>query len=87
MQKVFEMLIAKNKPIENDVAGLLGLMMIAGIDLDEKDFFKKEIMHKLLLPKRAKSVSNLVFNSQPNLSALLFGITIHDVRKPTFIFP
>ena len=54
--------------------------MFAGLAADETDFAITQIVKKMYIQKTGYT-SNLLNNSQQNLSALLFGITLDDVRK------
>jgi hypothetical protein len=96
IQEVMETLMAR-KPVEKDLDGLLALIMFAGIDFNEEDelFFQTEVIDKVFrrevkVKKRTTKVedvlpSNFLFDSQQNLSVLLFGITFDDVRKTNLI--
>ena len=77
IQVILERLFTR-KPVDTDVGGLLGLIMLAGIDEEESDI---ELVENAYIPKNTKNVSNLLFDSQQNMSALLFGITVDDVSK------
>jgi hypothetical protein len=83
IQQVFERLFA-NKPIGNDVAGILSIIMFAGFGFEEEEnsFFENVLIHDLF----SSSDSNFVFNSQQNLAGLLFGITVDDVSKSAITF-
>ncbi len=83
IQEVLEMLMVQ-KPLDGDVGGLLALIMFAGIDFDDDDFFEMQVIQKAFLPKTKDGANNLLFESQQNLSVLLFGLTVDDVRK-TFL--
>jgi hypothetical protein len=50
IQEVLEMLMSR-KPLDADVGGLLSLIMFAGIDFDDDDFFKMQVIQKVFLPK------------------------------------
>jgi hypothetical protein len=63
-----------NKPIETDLGGLLGLIMFGGIDADETHIIPN------VYPNPPPKPSNCLYDSQQNLSALLFGITYDNVR-------
>ena len=67
-----------------DISGLLSLVAIAGIDLNDDEFFKTQLIGKGYLGLDPKDNSNMFFDSQQNLSMLLFGITMDDVRKTLF---
>jgi hypothetical protein len=83
IQEVLEMLMFQ-KPLDGDVGGLLSLIMFAGIDYDDDNFFEMQVIQKAFLPKTKDGANNLLFESQQNLSVLLFGLTIDNVRK-TFL--
>lgn len=76
IQRIIEILF-KNKPVEEDVPGLLSLIMFAGIGFsyDEEVHFKKQVIETLYL----SDTTNDFYESQQNLSDLLFGITVDDV--------
>jgi hypothetical protein len=83
MQVIFERLFA-GKPLESDVGGLLGLIMFAGIEEEESGTGNLNIaamIEKAYLPRNKKNISNLLFDSQQNMSALMFGITVDNVSK------
>ena len=80
IQQVIELLM-QNKPLEHDMGGLLGVIMFAGLAGDKKDFAMTQIVEKIFLQKKGAYTPNLINESQQNLSALLFGITLDDVRK------
>jgi hypothetical protein len=80
IQEVLEMLMSR-KPLDADVGRLLSLIMFAGIDFDDDNFFETQVIQKAFLPKTKDGANNLLFESQQNLSVLLFGITADDVRK------
>ena len=82
IQRVLEHLF-KNKPAEQDLNGLLSLIVFAGIDCEEDVYFKEEIIDKFFLSKFPNQ--NCFFGSQQNLSDLLFGITIDDVSTLAFM--
>ena len=75
MERLFQM-----KPLEGDVGGLLGVIMFAGFDFTEDDYFVK-MANKLY---RHDSSSPL-FEGVQNLAVLLFGSTIDDVSKTSKI--
>jgi hypothetical protein len=60
---------------------LLSLIMFAGLDFDDDNFFEMQVIQKAFLPKTREGANNLLFESQQNLSVLLFGLTVDDVRK------
>ena len=84
IQRVLEYLF-KNKPAELDLNGLLSLIVFAGIDSEEDVYFKDEIIDKFYLSKITNQPENFFFDSQQNLSDLLFGITIDDVSRLAFM--
>ncbi len=84
IQEVLEMLMVR-KPLDGDVGGLLALIMFAGIDFDDDDFFEMQVIQKAFLPKTKEGANNLLFESQQNLSVLLFGLTVDDVRKTLLV--
>ncbi len=84
IQKVLEMLMSR-KPLDADVGGLLTLIMFAGIDFDDDKFFEMQVIRKAFLPKDKVGTNNLLFESQQNLSVLLFGLTLDDVRKTSLV--
>ena len=86
IQEVIERLLLR-KPLETDVGGLLGLIMFAGIGLDNDSFFQTKVIEKAYVPKHPSHCANLLFESQQNLSALLFRITLDNVRKISFAKP
>jgi hypothetical protein len=83
IQEVLEMLMFR-KPLDGDVGRLLSLIMFAGIDFDNDIFFETQVIQKAFLPKTEDGANNLLFESQQNLSVLLFGLNVDDVRK-TFL--
>ena len=78
MQVLIESLLSC-KPANMDFGGLLALIMFSAID-DEK-YFLTEIIDKAFLPTDLEDSNSMLYESQQNLSALLFGITLDDVRK------
>ena len=52
IQQVIELLMALNKPLENDMGGLLGAIMFAGLAGDETDFAITQIVEKMYIQKR-----------------------------------
>ena len=96
IQEVIETLMSR-KPVENDLGGLLALIMFTGIDFNEEDelFFQTEMIDKFVRREaKVKKVTtkvqevlppNFLFDSQTNLLVLLFGITFDDVRKTNLI--
>jgi hypothetical protein len=83
IQLVIELLF-KGKPLDEDVGGLLSLIMFACVGSDEDEYFKKNIISSLFLSKPhslSKLHTNIWIESQQNLSVLLFGITVDDVSK------
>ncbi len=83
-QYVLEMLMVPI-PLDGDVGGFLALIMFAGIDIDDDDFFEMQVIQKAFLPKTEDGANNLLFESQHNLSVLLFGLTVDDVRKTLLV--
>lgn len=79
---IFERLFSR-KPADKDVGGLLGLIMFAGLEDNSSD---NQTIEEAYAPKDTKEVSNLLFESQQNTSALMFGITMDDVSKPPSMF-
>jgi hypothetical protein len=79
IQIIIEILF-KNKPVEEDVPGLLSMIMFAGIGFsyDEEVHFKKQVIETLYL---LSDTTNNFYESQHNLSELLFGITVDDVSS------
>ena len=75
--------LLSRKPMDLDMAGLLGLITFAGIDLNETEdtYFNNQMIQKAFLPKEPIDKFNLLFESQQNLATLLFGITLDKVRK------
>jgi hypothetical protein len=84
LQEVLEMLMFR-KPLDGDVGGLLSLIMFAGLDFDDDIFFEMQVIQKAFLPKTKEGANNLLFESQQNLSVLLFGLTVDDVRKTLLV--
>ena len=84
IQKVLEMLMSQ-KPLDADVGGLLTLIMFAGIDFDDDKFFEMQVIRKAFLPRDKDGTNNLLFESQQNLSVLLFGLSLDDVRKTSLV--
>jgi hypothetical protein len=84
LQEVLEMLMFR-KPLDGDVGGLLSLIMFAGLDFDDDNFFEMQVIQKAFLPKTKEGANNLLFESQQNLSVLLFGLTVDDVRKTLLV--
>ncbi len=80
IQPVIELLF-KNKPLDQDVSGLLTLIMFAGIGSNEDVYFRDEIVASVFL----SAPKNPWYDSQQNLSSFLFGITLDDVRKLSMI--
>ena len=77
IQQVIESLFVQ-KPGDRDLYGILGLIMFAGIDGDESDL---EMLEKVYGLKNTKNHSKLLCESQQNLSVLLFGTTVDNVRE------
>jgi hypothetical protein len=84
IQEVLEMLMSR-KPLDADVGGLLTLIMFAGIDFDDDKFFEMQVIQKAFLPKTKDGTNNSLFESQQNISFLLFGLTVDDVRKTLLV--
>jgi hypothetical protein len=84
LQEVLEMFMFR-KPLDGDVGGLLSLIMFAGIDFDDDIFFEMQVIQKAFLPKTKEGANNLLFESQQNLSVLIFGLTIDDVRRTLLV--
>jgi hypothetical protein len=84
LQEVLEMLMFR-KPLDGDVGMLLSLIMFAGIDFDEDIFFEMQVIQKAFLPKTKDGANSLLFESQQNLSVLLFGLTVNNVRKTLLV--
>jgi hypothetical protein len=84
LQEVLEMLMFR-KPLDGDVGGLLSLIMSAGLDFDDDNFFEMQVIQKAFLPKTKEGANNLLFESRQNLSVLLFGLTVDDVRKTLLV--
>jgi hypothetical protein len=85
IQEVLEMLMF-GKPLDGDVGGLLSLIMFAGIDFDDDNFFEMQVIQKAFLPKTKDRANHLLFESQQNLSVLLFGLsTVDNVRKTLLV--
>ena len=80
IQRVLEHLF-KNRPTEEDVAGLLSLIMFAGVTDNEALYFQEEIISDSYTPKFNKN--NPFIDSQQNLSVLLLGFTLDGV---SFLF-
>jgi hypothetical protein len=78
IQRIIEILF-KNKPVEEDVPGLLSMIMFAGIGFsyDKEVHFKKQVIETLYL----SDTTNDFYESQQKLSDLLFGITVDDVSS------
>ena len=73
-------LLCTSKPVEEDLGGLLGLLMFAGIDFDDKEFFRVDIIKKSSKGDFDQDYKWLV-DSHQNLATFLFGITIDDVSE------
>jgi hypothetical protein len=50
IQEVLEMLMSR-KPLDADAGRLLSLIMFAGIDFDDDNFFEMHVIQKAFLPK------------------------------------
>ena len=75
VQVLIERLFQK-KPLESDVGGLLGVIMIAGFDFDENDYLAYVITELY----RTESTETLYEGSQ-NLCVLMFGTTLDDISE------
>jgi hypothetical protein len=75
VQVVMERLFT-GKPLEWDVGGLLGLIMIAGLGFDEEAYFH----YVITMLYRTETPSPLFMGTQ-NLGVMLFGVTLNDVSK------
>jgi hypothetical protein len=82
MQVIIELLFTKTS-LEGDVPGLLSLIMFAGLESNEEEYFKNQIIqHQYLSQTTTKpKAKNWIYESQQNLSDLLFGITLDDVSQ------
>ena len=69
-----------SKRADKDLGGLLGLLMFAGIDFEDKEFFTHEMIMKSLKPEPAE-VFKWFVDSHHNLATFLFGITMDDVSE------
>jgi hypothetical protein len=76
-------LLFKSKPLDGDVPGLLSLIMFAGLGPNKESYFKNQIIQHQYLCQTATTPkgSNQFYESQHNLSDLLFGITVDDVSE------
>jgi hypothetical protein len=70
--QIFEQLFA-SMPVKNDIGGLLGLIVSAGIGFSNKEnsYFENEVIHRLFISPDLKKVLNLLYESQQNLLGLL----------------
>ena len=59
--------------------------MFAGIDFDDDNVFEMQVFQRAFLPKTKDGANNLLFESQQNLSVLLFGLTVDDERKTLLV--
>ncbi len=75
VQVVVERLFS-HRPLEWDLAGLLNLIMIAGMGFDEDTYY----LHVITELYRTENESPL-FASTQNLGTMLFGMTLDDVSK------
>ena len=66
----------QTKPLESDVGGLLGVIMIAGFGFDEDDYLAYVITQLY----RTDSTETLYKGSQ-NLCVLMFGTTLDDISE------
>jgi hypothetical protein len=82
IQVIIELLFTK-KSLEGDVPGLLSLIMFAGLESNEEEYFKNQIIQHQYLSQTATKprAKNRIYESQQNLSDLLFGITLDDVSQ------
>jgi ABC-type uncharacterized transport system permease subunit len=62
LQEVLEMLMFR-KPLDGDVGRLLSLIMFAGLNFDDDDFFEMQVIQKAFLPKTKEGANNLLFES------------------------
>jgi hypothetical protein len=83
LQEVLEMLMFR-KPLDGDVGWLLSLIMFAGLDFDDDNCFEMQVIQKAFLPKTKEGANNLLFESQQNLSVLLFGLTVGIIFVSSF---
>jgi hypothetical protein len=58
---------------------------VRGLDFDDDNVFEMQVIQKAFLPKTKDGPDNLLFESQQNLSVLLFGLTVDDVRKTLLV--
>jgi hypothetical protein len=65
------------------VPGLLSLIMFVGLESNEEEYFKNQIIQHQYLSHTATKPKerNRIYESQQNLSDLLFGITLDDVSQ------
>jgi hypothetical protein len=82
IQVIIELLFIK-KPMEGDVPGLLSLIMFAGLGSNEEEYYKNQIIQHQYVSQTATTPKgkNWIYESQQNLSDLLFGITLDDVSE------
>jgi hypothetical protein len=81
IQVIIELLFTK-KSLQGDVPDLLSLIMFAGLESNEEEYFKNQIIqHRQYVSQTATKPKkrNQIYESQQNLSDLLFGITLDDV--------
>ena len=69
MERVVERLLV-GKPMTDDIAGLMGLIMIGGINEEESADWLRMVY---------ANGGNFLFDCQHNLCTLLFGVTYDDV--------
>jgi hypothetical protein len=72
-------LLLSQKRGHKDVAGMLALIMFAGINFDKEELFQSGIIEKTFEDDEFRECLQ-------NLSSLLFGITVDDVRNTLFTF-
>jgi hypothetical protein len=78
IQTVIETLLASKRG-DKDVGGLLALILFAGINFDDEELFLSKIVEK--------TFEDIQFcDCLPNLSSLLFRITVDNVRNTLFTF-
>ena len=82
IQRIIELLF-REKSQQGDLPGLLSLIMFAGLEPIEEEYFKNQIIKHQYLTRTASTskVKNHFYESQQNLSDLLFGITLDDVSQ------
>jgi hypothetical protein len=82
IQVIIELLFTK-KSLEGDVPGLLPLITFAGLESNKEEYSKSQIIRHQYLSQTATKprAKNRIYESQQNLSDLLFGITLDDVSQ------